>query len=104
MASNRSIMKTSRIATALLIALSTSFTMTQAQDGKVKKKAAVAEAKMDVAADKAALQANRDARKMDKMAGANDALKADRKARMKQEGKLLKDEVKKDARVVKEKL
>ncbi len=97
-------MKISRITTALLIALSASLTMTQAQDGKLKKKAAVAEAKMDVAADKAALQANRDARKMDKMAGANDALKSDRKARVKEEGKLLKDEVKKDARVVKEKL
>jgi hypothetical protein len=97
-------MKTIRIATALLIALSASLTMTQAQDGKMKKKAAVAEAKMDVSADKAALQANRDARKMDKMSGSKDALKADRKDRVKAEGKLLKDEAKKDARVVKEKL
>ncbi|RYF62227.1 MAG: hypothetical protein EOO39_30680 [Cytophagaceae bacterium] len=93
-----------RIATALLIALSASLTVTQAQDGKMKKKAAVAEAKVDVAADKAALQANRDARKMDKMSGSKDALKADRKARIKEEGKLIKDEAKKDARVVKEKL
>jgi hypothetical protein len=41
---------------------------------------------------------------MDKMSGSKDALKADRKDRVKAEGKLLKDEAKKDARVVKEKL
>jgi len=74
----------------------------QAQD--VKKKAAVAEAKAQVAADKADLKMNKAARHADKMAGDDAALKADRKARMKAEGKLIKDEAKKDVKVAKEKL
>jgi hypothetical protein len=74
----------------------------QAQD--VKKKVAAAEAKTQVAADKADLKMNKEARKADKMSGDHDALKADRKAHMKAEAKLVKDQAKKDVKVVKEKL
>jgi hypothetical protein len=73
---------------------------TQAQD----KKAAATEAKAQVAADKADLKLNKAARKADKMSGDQQALKADRKARMHKEGKLVKDEAKKDVKVVKQKL
>ncbi|UHG93962.1 hypothetical protein [Spirosoma oryzicola] len=73
-----------------------------AQD--VKKKAATAEAKAQVAADKADLKMNKAARKADKMVGDEAALKADRKAHMKAEEKLIKDQAKKDVKVVKKKL
>jgi len=76
----------------------------QAQDGKLKKKAAATEAKAQVAADKADLKMNKAARKADKMTGNDAALKADRKAHMKEEGKLVKDQAKKDVKVAKEKL
>ncbi|OJW80123.1 MAG: hypothetical protein BGO59_02655 [Spirosoma sp. 48-14] len=74
----------------------------QAQD--VKKKTDALEAKAQVAADKADLKMNKAARKADKMAGDKAALKADRKAHMKAEGKLIKDQAKKDVKVAKEKL
>lgn len=76
----------------------------QAQDGTMKKKAEVGMAKAQVATDKAALGANKEARKADKMTGDKAALKADRKAYMKAEGKLMKDRVKKDVKVAKEKI
>jgi len=75
----------------------------QAQD-KVTKKAEVVEAKTEVAADKAALKVNKAARKDAKMRGDKEGLKAARKERMKQEGELVKDQAKKDVKVVKEKL
>lgn len=76
----------------------------QAQDGTMKKKADAGMAKAQVATDKAALSANKEARKADKMTGDKSALKADRKAHMKAEGKLLKDQAKKDVKVAKEKI
>ena len=76
----------------------------QAQEGTMKKKAEVGMAKAQVTTDKAALDANKAARKADKMTGDKAALKADRKAHMKAEGKLVKDQAKKDVKVVKEKL
>ena len=84
-------------------ALALSLTMANAQDGKAKKKADVVAAKADVASDKAALKMNAEARKAAKMSGDKEALKQARKDRMKQEGSLIKDQAKKDAKVVKEK-
>jgi hypothetical protein len=76
----------------------------QSQDGKIKKKAAVTEAKATVAVDKADLKANKAARDADKVSGDKEALKADRKAHVKKEGKLMKDQAKKDVKVAKEKI
>ncbi|CCH03524.1 hypothetical protein FAES_pFAES01030 (plasmid) [Fibrella aestuarina BUZ 2] len=76
----------------------------QAQSGKARKKEAVAEAKANVASDKAALKELKSDRQDDKLRGDRQALKADRKRTFKADKKLLKDEVKKDAAVVKEKL
>lgn len=76
----------------------------QAQDGPTKKKAAVAAAKVQVAADKADVEMNKQARHDDKARGDKQALKADRKAMVEKKGTLLKDQVKKDVKVVKEKL
>jgi hypothetical protein len=56
-----------------------------------------------VTADKANMKMNKAARKADKMTGDKSALKADRKAMVKGEGKLLKDQAKKEVKVVKEK-
>jgi hypothetical protein len=70
---------------------------------KMAKKVAVTEAKAQVVADKEALKMNKAARKTDKMSGDREDLKEDRKAMVKKEGKLLKDQVKKDVKVVKEK-
>jgi len=71
---------------------------------KHRKKVAATEAKAQVAADKADLKMNKEARKADKAAGNTEALKADRKARIKGEGKMIKDEAKKDIKVAKEKV
>ena len=87
-----------------IVAVALSFSAAQAQDGSMKKKAAATEAKAQVAVDKADLEANKAARKADKMSGDKEALKADRKARVGKEGKLVKDQVKKDVKVAKEKL
>ena len=86
------------------MALALVATITSVQAQEVKKKAAVVEAKAQVAADKADLKMNKAARKADKMSGNEASLKADRKAHMKAEGKLMKDQAKKDVKVVKEKL
>ncbi len=88
----------------ILGALALSLGGVQAQDTKAQKRVAEAQAKNQVAADKADLIANKEARQADKMRGDRKALKADRKAAMKMEGHLLKDQVKKDVKVVKEKL
>jgi len=80
------------------------FAINSSQAQEVKKKAAVAESKAQVTADKANLKMNKAARQADKMAGDEAALKADRKAHIKAEGKLIKDQAKKDVKVVKEKL
>ena len=87
----------------MALALLAGLNSVQAQDGTMKKKAAVAESKAQVAADKADLKMNKEARKADKMTGNDAALKADRKAHMKAEGKMIKDQAKKDVKVVKEK-
>ncbi|UFH53625.1 hypothetical protein [Spirosoma sp. KNUC1025] len=76
----------------------------QAQDSKMKKKADVVEAKSEVAADKAALKMNKAQREAAKMSGDKEALKAARKDRVKKEGELIKDQAKKDVKVVKEKI
>ncbi len=70
----------------------------------MKKKAETMEAKGEVAADKAALKANKEARQAAKASGDKDALNAARKDRVKKTGELIKDEAKKDVKVVKEKL
>ena len=67
----------------LTLALLVSVSESRAQDGSTKKKVAATEAKAQVAADKADLSLNKEARKADKMSGNTAALKADRKARMK---------------------
>ncbi len=95
-------MKNIMIACATL-ALVLTVSLAQAQSGKMAKKAAVTEAKVQVVADKADLKMNKAARKADKMNGDKEDLKEDRKAMVKKEGKLLKDQVKKDGKVVKEK-
>ena len=85
-------------------ALALTLGVAQAQDSKVKKKAEVVEAKGEVAADKAALKMNKADRKAAKMSGDKEALKEARKDRVKKTGELIKDEAKKDVKVVKEKL
>ncbi|MBO0934496.1 hypothetical protein [Fibrella aquatilis] len=50
------------------------------------------------------MKMNKEAREADKMSGDKEALKADRKAGIKKEGKLLKDQAKKDVKVVKSKV
>lgn len=85
-------------------ALALTLTAAQAQDSKIKKKADVVEAKGEVAADKAALKMNKAERKAAKMSGDKEALQAARKDRVKKTGELIKDETKKDVKVVKEKL
>lgn len=70
------------------MAVALSLQVAQAQDGKLAKKAAVAEAKAEVAAEKAELKLNKAACKMDKMKEDKAALKEDRKAMIKAEGKL----------------
>ncbi|MBD2755958.1 hypothetical protein [Spirosoma validum] len=85
-------------------AIALSLTAAQAQDSKVKKKAETVEAKAEVAADKADLKMNKAERKAAKMSGDKEALKEARKDRVKKTGELIKDEAKKDVKVVKEKL
>ena len=85
-------------------ALALPLTAAQAQDSKMKKKAETMEAKGEVAADKAALKANKEARQAAKASGDKDALNAARKDRVKKTGELIKDEAKKDVKVAKEKL
>ena len=80
------------IMTGATLALVLTVSLAQAQSGTVAKKAATTEAKAQVAADKADMKMNREARK------------ADRKAMVKKEGKLMKDQANKDAKAVKEKL
>lgn len=75
-----------------------------AQQGKAHKKEAVTQAKATVAADKANLNELKAERKVHKMSGDRVALKADRKRTFRADKKLLKDQVKKDAAVIKEKL
>ncbi len=91
----------------VLIAI-TAFAITlnvaQAQEGKMKRKAEANAARATVAADKADLKMNKEAREADKMSGDKEALKADRKEGMKKQGKLLKDQVKKDVKVGKSKI
>ena len=96
-------MKTIRIP-FMVLALVITLHSVQAQDGKLTKKAAASEAKAQVGADKAEMKMNKEARKADKMSGNKEALKADRKAHVKAEGKLMKDQAKKDVKVAKEKL
>ena len=86
----------------IFAALALTLSVAQAQD--VKKKAETVEAKAEVAADKAALKVNKAERKAAKASGDKEALKAARKDRMKKEGELVKDQAKKDVKVVKEKL
>ncbi len=83
------------------IALALALNAAQAQDKKQQKAAAVTAAKATVDADKADLKRNREARQDDKNQFDQEGLKIDRKAHRKQEVKLLKDQVKKDAKVVK---
>ena len=83
-------------------ALALTLSVAHAQD--VKKKAETVEAKAEVAADKEALKMNKEARKEAKATGDKAALKAARKDRMKKEGELIKDQAKKDVKVVKEKI
>lgn len=85
-------------------ALALSLTAAQAQDSKMKKKAETAEARAEVAADKADLKMNKAERKAAKMSGDKEALKEARKDRVKKTGELIKDEAKKDVKVAKEKL
>lgn len=75
-----------------------------AQHGKAHKKEAVTEAKATVAADKVTLKELKAERTADKVSGDRAALKADRKRTFRADKKLLKDQVKKDAAVVREKL
>lgn len=75
-----------------------------AQNGKMRKKEAVTQAKATVAADKAELNELKTDRKEDKMRGDKIGLKSDRKRTYRADKKLLKDRVKKDAAVIKEKL
>ncbi|MFD1469498.1 hypothetical protein ACFQ48_14815 [Hymenobacter caeli] len=76
----------------------------QAQDKKPAEAAAVKAAKATVAADKANLQRNEEARAGDRKYDDQEGLRIDRKAHRKGEVKLAKDRVKKDAKVVKKAL
>ena len=87
---------------AVLTLLSVGFV--NAQDHKAAKKMDVAEKKAAVMADKQELKDLKADRKEDKMSGDRDALRADRKKTFRADKKMLKDQVKKDAAVVKEKL
>ncbi|WP_093823200.1 hypothetical protein [Spirosoma endophyticum] len=87
----------------IFTALALTMGVAQAQDSKIKKKAETVEAKAEVAADKAALKENKAERKAAKASGDKEALKAARKDRMKKEGELVKDQAKKNVKVVKEK-
>ncbi|MBO0949851.1 hypothetical protein [Fibrella forsythiae] len=80
------------------------FGAASAQDNKAAKKMVTAEKKAEVAADKEALKSLKADRKADKMNGDKEALKADRKKTYQADKKMVKDQVKKDAAVVKEKL
>ncbi len=74
----------------------------QAQD-KVQKKAEVAAAKGQVAADKAEMKMMHDKKNVDKVAGDKDAINQDNKDLVNAKAKLTKDQVKKDAKQVKAK-
>ena len=87
-----------------IVAFAITLNVAQAQEGKMKRKADANAARATVAVDKADMKMNKEARQADKMSGDKEALKADRKAGMKKEGKLLKDQVKKDVKVVKSKV
>jgi putative heme degradation protein len=88
-------------ATAFFMVLALATSAVQAQDKKQQKAAAVTAAKATVAADKADLKRNWEAREYDKNQFDTYGLKADRKVHRKQEIKLLKDQLKKDVKVVK---
>ena len=81
-----------------------SFGFVNAQDHKVAKKMDVAEKKAAVMADKEELKGLKADRKADKMTGDREALKADRKKTFQADKKMVKDQAKKDAAVVKQKL
>ncbi len=87
--------------TALVLTALT-FGAAQAQD-KMKKKADVAAAKGQVAADKADMKMMHDKKNMDKVAGDKDAISQDNKDLVNKKAKLTKDQVTKDAKQVKAK-
>lgn len=88
----------------LVVAATFALNSAQAQDKKQQKKEAVTVARATVAADKADLKRNKEARAADKDLLDEPALKADRKAHRRKEVRLLKDQVKKDTKIVKEKI
>ena len=92
--------------TILMVAVITTLvTVTaSAQSGKMRKEEAVIETKATVTADKANLKELKAERKADKLSGDKIALKSNRKRTFRADGKLLKDQVKKDAALIKEKL
>lgn len=89
---------------AALVLTALAFGTAQAQDSKMKKKADVAVAKGQVAADKANMEMMHDKKKADKMAGDKEAVKEDNKKMLDGKVKLTKDQVKKDVKQVKAKL
>ena len=93
-------MKNVMLSALVLTALT--FGAAQAQD-KMQKKAEVAAAKGQVAADKADMKMMHDKKNVDKVAGDQNAVSQDNKDLINAKAKLTKDQVKKDAKQVKAK-
>lgn len=89
---------------ALTVLVMSGVNAQQGNGSKARKEAAVVKADAEVAADKASLKTLRAEKKADKMNGDRTGLKEDRGAVVKGEGRLLKDQVKKDAAKVKKAL